>query len=132
VVDRHHPQIAALASSDERATLAIGQEAVFIPDDLTRASTSARVVDIREVDEQDLSLPYLASTYGGDVAVRKGIHGRLQPERTAYRIDFDVLDQKIGPEQAVTGHLQVVGPAYSLAGRLWNTIAAVLIRESGF
>lgn len=132
VINPRQPLIAGLAPVEEVSALAIGQEAWFIPDDLTRPSLHARVTEVRDVDEQDFSVPYLASIYGGDVPARKDAHGRVQAEQSVYRVELDVLDQADQTVQAVTGRIHVTGKSQSLVARAWDRVVAVMIRESGF
>jgi len=132
LVDPQRAHLVALVSVEDVRFLVPGQEARFIPDDLTRSARQARVLTIRDLDEQDLSMPYFASTYGGEIPVRKDVRGRFQAEQSVYRVEFEVLDQEEPLHQAVTGHVIVMGEHRSLAGRMWDRVAAVLIRESGF
>ncbi len=132
VIDPRQTIIAGLASVEDVSVLAIGQEALFIPDDLTRSKRHARVTEIRDVDEQDFSVPYLASIYGGDVPARKDAHGHVQAEQSVYRVELDVLDQADPIDQAVTGQIHVAGKSLSLVARAWDRVVAVMIRESGF
>jgi len=132
VVDPRKATIAALAPVEDLSLLAVGQEARFIPNDLTRSARTVRVVEIRDVDEQDFSMPYLASIYGGEVPVWKDARGRLQAEQSVYRVELDVLDHAEPLTQAVTGQVVVIGKRRSLAARIWDRVVAVLIRESGF
>lgn len=132
VVDPRQARLIAMVPVEDVRYVAPGQDARFIPDDLTRSTRRARVLDIRDVDEQDFSVPYFASIYGGAVPVRKDARGRLQTEQSVYRVELDVLDLDEPLRQAVTGHVVVTGQHHSLAGRIWDRVAAVMIRESGF
>ena len=132
VGDPRQALIAALAPVEDLSVLAVGQEARFIPNDLTRPACTARVTEIRDVDEQDFSVPYLASIYGGDVPARKDAHGRVQAEQSVYRVELEVLDQADPIGQTVIGQVQVAGKPQSLVTRVWDRVVAVMIRESGF
>lgn len=132
IIDPQQSSIAALAPVEDLRVLALGQEATFIPDDVTRPARQARVVEIRDVDEQDFSVPYLASIYGGDVPARKDARGRVQAEQSVYRVELELLDQTEPVRQTVTGQVHVSGKPQSLLGRAWDRVVAVLIRESGF
>ncbi len=132
IVDPKRALIAALAPVEDLSVLAIGQDARFIPHDLTRPARPARVAEIRDVDEQDFSVPYLASIYGGDVPARKDAHGRVQAEQSVYRVELDVLDSSGPIDQTVTGQIHVAGKPQSLIARAWDRVAAVMVRESGF
>ena len=131
VVNSRTAMIAALAPVEDVDALAVGQEARFIPNDVTRQASRARVTEIRDVDEQDVSVPYLASIYGGAVPVRKDSHGRLQAEQSVYRVELEVLDEVVRADQVVTGLLHVSGKPQSLVARAWDRVVAVIIRESG-
>ena len=132
VIDPQEAAIAALAPVEDLNVLAVGQEALFIPNDVTRSARRARVTEIRDVDEQDFSLPYLASIYGGEVPARKDARGRVQAEQSVYRVELEVLDQTEPVDQTVTGQLHVTGKTESLAERAWDRVVTVMIRESGF
>nr|MBP6201402.1 HlyD family efflux transporter periplasmic adaptor subunit [Nitrospira sp.]MBP7363264.1 HlyD family efflux transporter periplasmic adaptor subunit [Nitrospira sp.] len=131
VVNSRTAIVTALAPVEDLGVLAVGQEALFIPNDVTRQTTRARVTEIRDVDEQDLSVPYLASIYGGAVPVRKDSHGRLQAEQSVYRVELEVLDEVVRADQVVTGLIHVAGTPQSLVARMWDRVVAVMIRESG-
>lgn len=132
VVNAQTAIVVGLAPVEDLGVLAVGQEALFIPNDATRETARVRVTEIRDVDEQDFSVPYLASIYGGAVPVRKDPHGRLQAEQSVYRVELEVLDHGLQADQAVTGLLHVTGKTQSVAARVWDRIVAVMIRESGF
>ncbi len=132
LVDPLRVHLIGLVSAEDVRFLVPGQEARFIPDDLTRTTRQGAVLAIRDLDEQDVSVPYFASIYGGEVPVRKDTRGRLQAEQSVYRVEFEVLDHEEPLHQAVTGHAVVMGAHRSVAGRIWDRVAAVLIRESGF
>ena len=131
VVNSRTAIVTALAPVEDLGVLAVGQEALFIPNDVTRQTTRARVTEIRDVDEQDLSVPYLASIYGGAVPVRKDSHGRLQAEQSVYRVELEVLDEVVRADQVVTGLIHVARTPQSLVARMWDRVVAVMIRESG-
>jgi len=131
VVNSRTAMVAALAPVEDVGALAVGQEALFIPNDVTRQTARARVTEIRDVDEQDVSVPYLASIYGGAVPVRKDSHSRLQAEQSVYRVELEVLDEVVRADQVVTGLLHVSGTPQSLVARVWDRVVAVVIRESG-
>lgn len=123
--------IVAMAPVQEVASLAVGQSARFIPDDLTKPVITARVTDIRVVDEEDVALPYLVTIFGGEVPVRKDARGRLQAEQSVYRVELSVEPQGAVVTQAVRGVVHVTGHSRSLLSRMWDRVVSVLVRESG-
>ena len=132
LVDAGHLEIEGLVPVDELAYIDVGQSARFIPEDLTRPSVEAQVTKVAKVDERDIAIPYFASIFGGDTAVRKDDKGRLKPEVSVYRVRLNLRDAIQDVDQAVLGHVQIQGQSSSLAKRVWGHTVAVLIRESGF
>ncbi|MGC4098879.1 MAG: hypothetical protein QM706_17345 [Nitrospira sp.] len=132
LVDAGHTGIDSLVSVDELRGIAVGHVGRFIPDDLTRSSLKAEVTEIDEVDQREFTIPYLASIFGGDVAVRTDAKGKLKAEVSVYRVRLKPLEAIRDTDQAVPGHVQIEGQSSSLAKRVWDHTVAVLIRESGF
>ena len=100
-------------------------------DDPGRPPIAATVVEVEAVGEAHLDSPYLASVFGGPIAVREDDRGRLVPETAVYRVIL-APDAAGAPERVVVGTARVEADPVSPIGRLWRTVAAVLIRESGF
>jgi putative peptide zinc metalloprotease protein len=132
LVDADHAEIEGLVPVDELAYIDVGQSARFIPADLTRPSVEAQVTEVGQVDERDLAIPYFASIFGGDTAVRKDDKGRLKPEVSVYRVRLNLRGTLQDVDQAVLGHIQIQGHPSSFAEQAWDHIIAVLIKESGF
>lgn len=132
LVDAGHAEIESFVPVDELAYIDVGQSARFIPEDLTRPSMEALVTEVAQVDERDLAIPYFASIFGGDTAVRKDDKGRLKPEVSVYRVRLSPRDAIRDANQAILGHIQIQGQPSSLAKRVWDHTVTVLIRESGF
>jgi len=125
-------KVQAVATESDWARLAVGAAARFIPDDPLRPALSLRVQTIHELNEDTLTLVYLASLYGGDVPVRDDGRGRLKPERSIYRVLLDVVDEPRQLDQAVRGVVHIEGAPLSFMDRAWKWVSRVLIQESGF
>lgn len=121
----------ALATEKEKARLSVGNTGWFYPDDPTRHARQGQLRDLRHVDESEMALPYLASTYSGGVPVRQDARGRLIPEHSVYRVELDVTDTDPSWNQVVRGVVHVKGNGQSVMGHLWAEAASILIRESG-
>lgn len=79
-----------------------------------------------------LARPYLASRFGGDLEVRADRSGALQPELPIYRMILEPDRRGPPPRHVRRGWVVLDGPPRRLFDRAWRTVAAVLIRESGF
>ncbi len=125
-------EIEALAPETEFARVEPGQKALFVPDDPTQPTVTADVREIRQIDEGNFTLPYLASVYGGPVAVREDQKGKLKPDASVYRIRLSLSGGTPSWMQVTRGQLHIQGHPSSVLERAWNHALAVLIRESGF
>ncbi|GJL59182.1 MAG: hypothetical protein NPIRA03_20390 [Nitrospirales bacterium] len=131
VIGEHPSVMLALATEKEKTRLSVGNEGWFYPDDPTRPPRQGRLRDLRHVDESEMALPYLASTYSGGVPVRQDAQGRLIPEHSVYRVELDVTDKDPSWNQVVRGVVHVKGSGQSVMGHLWARVASILIRETG-
>jgi len=123
--------VQAYATEEQQARLASGNEGWFYADDPARRARRSRVRDLRQVDESQFALSYLASLYSGPVPVRQDEQGHLKPEASIYRVTLDVDAQGREWNQAVRGMAHVQGESRSVVRQLWEHVAAVFIRESG-
>jgi putative peptide zinc metalloprotease protein len=131
LVDPAGEELHALAPETEVGYLRPGQSARFIPEGVDRPSVDAQVVEIRDADESSFTVPYLASLYGGDFAVRQDAGHKLMPDTSVYRVTLRLTEPPPGWNQAVRGTVLVEGPRISFAQRVWEKGVRILIRESG-
>ena len=132
IVDPQSEELHAHVEETKAKYLQVGQSARFIPDDAERPSLTARVEEIRDVDESSFTDTYLASLYGGDVPVREDANRRLKSETSVYRVTLHLIESSPRWNQAVRGTVLVKGPRISFAQRAWDQSARIFIRESGF
>jgi putative peptide zinc metalloprotease protein len=123
--------VQAYATEEQQVRLTSGTEGWFYADDPARKARRARVQDLRQVDESQFSLAYLASLYSGPVPVRQDEQGNLKPEASIYRVTMDVDDKGKEWNQVVRGMAHVQGESRSVVRQLWEHVGAVFIRESG-
>jgi len=123
--------VQAYATEEQQVRLASGTEGWFYADDPAREARRGRVQDLRQVDESQFALAYLASLYSGPVPVRQDEQGNLKPEASIYRVTMDVDDEGKEWNQVVRGMAHVQGESRSVVRQLWEHIGAVFIRESG-
>jgi putative peptide zinc metalloprotease protein len=126
-------QLQGLVPESGVGALAAGQAAEFIPESPLGRTLKARVAAVEAANVRVLDMPYayLASLHGGDIAVREGVGGSLEPVASVFAIRFEVEEAHTS-NHVVRGTVQVDVAPRSLAKRLYETVLAVLIRESGF
>ena len=83
------------------------------------------------------TLPYLSlsSTFGGQIATRQIVGEELlhRPEKAIYQITFEPISSDIIKSQWQTvGSVTLQSNKYSLFQNIFDTVAAILIRESSF
>ncbi len=123
--------VQAYATEEQQLRLTSKSEGWFYPDDPFRMPRRGRVQALRQVDESNFALVYLASLYSGPIPVRQDEQGTIKPEASIYRVTLEIADQKDEWNQAVRGMVQVQGEYRSVVRQLWEHGAAVFIRESG-
>jgi len=133
IVRKDHLFLEGMVDENDLARLEISQNALFIPDDATRSNIRASVRELEYSNVTNLDVPYFASTLGGEIAVRQDDNNRLVPETSVYRIKLSVQDNAVQhPDQVIRGIVHVEGESRSFARRVYELIAAALIRGSGF
>ena len=132
IIQPKNLELVALTPETELSRLKVGQQAQFIPDDPMRPKSYAQIAEIRQVDEETLAIPYLASVFGGNIPVRENKDGRLLPQSAIYRVRLKPNDNHLQYNQVVKGLIHVQGDPQSLIGRVRDVIMAILVREMGF
>jgi len=113
--------------------LALSQHALFIPDDTMIDSIHAQVSELEYSNVSNLDVPYFASIFGGEIAVRQDKDNHLVPETSVYRVKLDIQGESTQhPTQVIRGIVHVEGESKSFARRVYEIIAAALVRGSGF
>jgi putative peptide zinc metalloprotease protein len=121
----------AAVTEDVVAALSVGQDGFFVSEDAWAKSTPVRVAEIGSVNLHQFDSPDLASVYGGNVPVRVDASGKLIPTNSVFTVRLKI-DSLGAPDRTLRGTAVINGKPRSLAGRLFDTAVAVLIRESGF
>lgn len=123
----------AFVGETELAELHTGSSATFISDAGGIGEEECRVGTIDRVNLSSLDELYLASTYGGPIAVQKDKQGLLIPTEAWYRVHLENCgnaDTAVAREVRGVAHLQ--GPWTSIAERYFRRAATTIKREMGF
>lgn len=132
IIDPDEVVVQGLVRESDLGRILPSQIARFVPDQLTAASIDTLVVSISQANVSHLDLPYLASVYGGDVAVRQNEAGDLIPETSVYRLTLAPTRESSMSDQVIRGVAQIEGEPMSFARRAYEIIAAALVRGSAF
>lgn len=132
VLQPDHSVVEAWVNENELSRLQQSISGKFNPDDPSREPFNVRVTSIDTTSTRDLQEPYLASVYGGPIAVRVDQNDRLIPDNPVYRIRLEPEGNRDAPEQLLRGTVSIEGSRESIIGNLWRSFISVIIRESGF
>jgi len=123
--------VLGVAQEDDLIALAVGQTGHFVPEDVLGKSIDIEVTEIGSVNIHELDRPYLASVYGGAIAVRQNAHGKLAPTASVFAVRFT---PKSTPSltRIQRGTAFINAKPRSFVRRLFDGSAALLVRESGF
>ena len=131
MMDPHAIEIKGIASENELNRIELGQQALFYPDDPFLPKLTASINRIDWGNIKNLDMTYLASQYGGEVAVKSNNKGMLVPETTAYAVRLGNVSSAT-LQQEMSGNILIIGKPISFANRAYELVASVIIRESGF
>ena len=114
---------------DDLWKIAMGQPAVFVPEDPLLAKRSGRLLEVAVAGSRTIDIAYLASVYGGAVPADRDEDGELRPRSGRYRVTVELEGAPL--DRAVRGTLHLEGRPESLAAAFWRRLLQVLVRESG-
>lgn len=109
-----------------------GENATFFPDNLQGDKIKGVLQSVANVNTAFMDQAYLASVFGGDIAVEPDRQKRLVPTQGIYRVMFDVAGDMPAPSHVMRGSIKVPSHRESLFGAIVRSVWAVLIRESAF
>ncbi len=130
IVDPSAAEIRGVVAEHELDRIELGQQAQFYPENLELPKLTASISRIDWGDIQSLDLPYLASKFGGSIAVKEHA-ATLVPKSSVYAIYLSNISATV-PQQEMRGEILIEGKPISFARRFLEKAVSVLIRESGY
>lgn len=109
--------------------LKVGSGGVFIADNPVLSSRDVRLNSVAYSGTQNLDIPYLASVYGGPVAVEEDEEKSLRPVTSSYLATFSSDDAVY--QKATRGVVHLKGQSESLAHAIWRQVFRIFVREVG-
>jgi putative peptide zinc metalloprotease protein len=134
LIDPDSGIVEAYVGEEDLRRVSVGTAGVFHPDDFGVASIPVRIIGIDDGSSRSLAEQSLASTNGGDIAVRQGTGSdhALVPESPIYRVLLKPEGGMAAPGHVQRGKVLLEGERESVAGRTLRVALGVLVRESGF
>ncbi len=131
-VDPSRVVIEAYLSEHDVGRISVGTTGSFRSDLNDREIDSVTVLDVDRAGLSVLTSPYVASKFGGDVAVRDQADGRLLPSESVYRVLLSTNSTTEFSRRVERGTVYINAERKSFALGVWNKVLSVVIRESGF
>jgi putative peptide zinc metalloprotease protein len=132
VVDRDDVRVSAYLLEEELSRVEVGMTAKFYPENPEFPTVNATVSSISFSGSGQLDKLYLASLFGGDIAVREARDGSLKMVQSHYLIELQVDQNEEFPMQVVRGNIQINGHAISPFSQIKRRFISLVVRESGF
>ena len=132
IVESPRVTVVAYAEEAELSRLQVDASGRFYPEGGDLPAFIVHLISIDPVGTRQLNVPELASTHGGEIAVREDEQHHLIPEQGIYRIVLQANDTSITQAMTLRGRLSLATKPESLVGRLLRSALAVLIRESSW
>ena len=132
VVNPDNLQVEAYFTEDKIGQIEPGASGYFYPETTLFPPFPVYIDSISHAAITTLDNPLQSSIYGGDIASRKQQDGTLRPNHSIYSVKLTPGKVVDTINQVQRGEVRIAGTPRSIAGRLWQSVAAVVIRESGF
>ncbi len=131
IIEPTLPTIEGVVFETDLRRLKANAAAKFIPDNPQLEPISAYVDELEQANLQVLDMPMLASIYGGHVPAQLDRYGQIHPDKSIYRVRFNLSTEGATVEKLIRGMVHVEGDKQSFFNRAYNLIVSVLVRESG-
>jgi hypothetical protein len=125
-------ELTGIISAKNLGRIDINQDAVFLPNEPELDEVKAQVVEIEKTNVRNIEALYFTSTYGGTIAVRREDSGKLMPEDSSYRVKLLPSEKNYELDKVSSGRIFISGRPLSFVKYAYESVASVLIRESGF
>ena len=132
VVSPDNLQVEAYFNEDDISQIKPGASGYFHPESGSYSPFPVSADSISYAAITTLENPFQSSIYGGDIATQEQADGTLLPNHSIYSVKLSADNAVDTVSQVLRGEVRMAGTPQSIIGRLWQSVAAVLIRESGF
>ncbi len=122
------------AKAEDMDRLKTGQGGYFIADGFFKKSIPVTLTEIAEISEVELTDSLLTELEGGLIPAVKDNDGTILPRSTWFKVSLKISNQNndLTMKSITRGVAVIEAEPRSFAYRVFNQIAFVLIRESGF
>ena len=104
----------------------------FYPENSELPTIQVKLKHLDRTNHPILEDPYMASIFGGPIAVRRDDKDRLITEQAVYLLQFDTESTRDPVNQIWRGTVRLKGQPQNMFSRAWRAVMMVLIQESEF
>jgi len=131
VVSESDQLIEAYVSERQVSAVAAGQSVRFYPNRADLPVVKGEIVSVDKSPQKELSRAVLASTYGGEVAVKQAARGSLVAQDAVFRVIVRPAEPLGAVDSVVAGSVRIETGLRFVIENFVYRILSVLIRESG-
>ncbi len=113
---------------DDVRRVAPGAAVTFVPEDPLMRRLTGRVIEVVETGARTIEWPYLASAYGGAIAVDRNGDDELRPRSGLHLVRVALDGGRV--ERVLRGTLHLAAERESLLTAMWRRVLQILVRES--
>lgn len=132
VLDNTQLEFTAYYEEQQLSKVLIGARGVFYPEEPAQGSFQVEVADIDSIGESELDNLYMASLFGGNIAVREGENRELLTIKSIHKVKLNSIGEMQTPNQVLRGVVVLDTEGYSLFTNIYRLLHQVLRRELGF
>lgn len=128
IFEPQNAQIIAFVNENDMRLVSVGRAAKFIPNDGVSGTYDARLSELETAAVETISYGEVTSQFGGPIAVE----GDDKPKDAYYKGRAVLISDAPTLSRNIAGTLYIETHPFAPAGRFWDGLMALLVRESGF
>ena len=132
IVQNQVGSVTAYAEEADLEKLKVGGTGRFYPEGGDVPPLAVEIITVDRTSTRELNMEELASSYGGEIAVRPDQEKQLIPEQGIYRVMLRTVNTEKAYDSTLRGRLSLSTESESVAGWLIRLIVVTLVRESGW
>ena len=131
IYEPNRVEIIAFVRETDMALISANAQARFVADNGSGGGIGAQLKQLETVAVEHVAYDALTSTHGGPIAVEAEGEEK-KPRGAHYKARASVQGEVAALSHDIIGTLHISASRFAPAGRLWDRVAALFVRESGF
>ncbi len=132
LVNENKPEVLAYVGERIYHRIEVGTKARFISNDLFEPSVELKIIEVAQVNTSVVEHPGLIEKFGGNLSAKEISTNTYTPIEGLYKVRLETVEKGIDLSRIHLGAVSLEVRPESIIRRFYETVAAVIIRESGF